>query len=398
MKLCATVALTLVTTRQCFPFFADMWWMKQATCIGACGAALAVFLVVLTYTPPEKLKALYAPHKKLKALYATTKAIVQGNPRVKLTMFTTFKNKTDKYQTYSNHTPPEKLKAFYTTTKAIVQGNQGVKLTMFTTFKNKADKYQTYRNTLHNWALFIPQIQPLLFTYKTDEKLIKLAKSLGWLVHDVPRLHKNKVPIWKDMYFAAQNHSDSIFYGYFNGDLLFDHGLINTLLTIEQYLDQLNKTLAVGQRTNVPLKGRDLWNISDVTEAAKEGKLFCKCAMDYFILAHNQYVWNQVLDVVIGRPVYDNYLVALALKNNISVIDVTETMLTFHQTGKDGIHAGTMNRDAGFNQGIIGKFDITRGGTNFATFYTKHGQGKEKIELWNRSTKEKVKLSKLSGL
>ena len=278
---------------------------------------------------------------------------------------------------------------------SIVQEKPRVMLTMFTTFKNKHEKYQTYSNTLHNWALFLPQIQPILFTFETDDNLIKLAKTLGWLVFDVPRLSKTKVPFWKEMYFAAQNYGDSVFYGYFNGDILFDDGLLNTVLSIEEYINQLYKPLIIGKRTNVELRGCDLWNKSDVTKAAQEGKLFMGGAEDYFILAHNKFIWDHVLDVIIGRPNYDNYLVALALKHKLSVIDATETILTLHQTGKDGNFASRLNKDKRYNAGVIGNFDVTRRTTDDAPFCTKHGIQGESIELWQRPMKEMVKLSKL---
>ena len=289
-----------------------------------------------------------------------------------------------------------KTKTLYPSYEAMVPKKPRVLLTMFTSFKNKKEKYRTYCNTLRNWALFLPQIQPLLFTYETDENLIKLAKSLGWLIADVPRLGKNKVPIWKDMYFAAQNHSNSVFYGWFNGDLLFDDGLINTLTAVEHYLNQLDRTLIVGQRTNFELRNREIWNKSDVTKAAKEGTLYHIHALDYFILARNQYVWDQVPDVVIGRTYYDNFLVYVALKNKLSVVDASKTVLTLHQTGKDGNLASekTIN-DPLYNSKILGKFNISQGGTDKAPFFTQHGPGKEKIEVWQRPIKEMVKLSKL---
>ena len=330
-----------------FVIFADVWWIKylEIRRMSTCGAVSTLILLALM------ILSSFHSQSSLKTRYPRPKAVVQEKPMVVLTMFTTFKNRTDKYQTYCN--------------------------------------------TLHNWALFLPQIQPILFTYGTDQNLIKLAKRLGWLVFDVPRLGKNKVPIWKDMYFAAQNHSNSIFYSFFNGDILFDHGLLDTLLIVKEYINQLNKPLIIGQRTNVPLRGRDLWNTSDVTKAAKEGQLFVTGALDYLILAHNQFVWDQVRDVVIGRPGYDNYIVVLALNNNLSIIDATETILALHQTGKDGNTAGEQNKDNRYNHKVLGNFDFSRGGTENAPLCTKRGHGEEKIELWRRPMKQMVKLLKL---
>ena len=123
--------------------------------------------------------------------------------------------------------------------------------------------------------------------------------------------------------------------------------------------------------------------------------MFMTNALDYFILAHNQFIWHKVIDIIIGRPAYDNYLVALALKNGLSVIDATETILTVHQTGKEGNKAGFRNRDANYNYRLLRKFNRKRGHTIYAPYYTKHGRKERDIELQLRSAKEMVKLSRL---
>ena len=79
-------------------------------------------------------------------------------------------------------------------------------------------------------------------------------------------------------------------------------------------------------------------------------------------------------DVVIGRPVYDNYLVSQAIKLNVSVIDVTKTLLAVHLTSSDGGHAGFNNVDGYYNIELIGeKYDYHLGGTTNAQYLTKIG-------------------------
>ena len=55
-------------------------------------------------------------------------------------------------------------------------------------------------------------------------------------------------------------------------------------------------------------------------------------------------------DVVIGRPAYDNYFVAMARYNNMSVVDASRTILALHQTGQDGKFAGAKNTDSRYNR------------------------------------------------
>ena len=52
-------------------------------------------------------------------------------------------------------------------------------------------------------------------------------------------------------------------------------------------------------------------------------------------------------DVVIGRPGYDNYLVARAVaeRGRVSSVDVTNALVALHQTDDDGVKAGHRARD-----------------------------------------------------
>ena len=65
-------------------------------------------------------------------------------------------------------------------------------------------------------------------------------------------------------------------------------------------------------------------------------------------------------DVVVGRPAYDNYLVALAIQQNVTVVDATDTLLAVHKTDQDGNVVGHHNKDKAFNAICIGKFDCNK--------------------------------------
>jgi len=64
------------------------------------------------------------------------------------------------------------------------------------------------------------------------------------------------------------------------------------------------RTLVIGRRTNVLLGNDSLTYLPEnVTEAARQrGQLFREDAEDYFFIALNDYPWDRVADVVIGRP------------------------------------------------------------------------------------------------
>ena len=258
-------------------------------------------------------------------------------------------------------------------------------LTLFTTFKNRRDRWRIHWNVLKNWSLFQPKVRVILFNDRTDESLIHFAKELNWTVLSVPAKSVYGTPMLKQMFFTCQKHvPESLFYGYANGDILFDAGLTDTLQLVGSYLDQLSQSLIIGRRTNFKVRGRRITSLQQVHKLAKtEGKLFRSDAEDYFLLAHNAFPWKAVPNIVIGRPAYDNFLVATARKYGVAVIDATRTLVALHQTGIDGDFAGHRNRDAHYNSRVIGRFDYSKGltGTSqYLTDYTPDGR----VELWTR--------------
>jgi len=77
-----------------------------------------------------------------------------------------------------------------------------------------------------------------MFTTKANEvdnKLTELARRLGWKIFQAPKLSEYGVPFIKDMYMDIfRRFSNCKFYVYSNGDILYSHGLIDTLQTVYQ--------------------------------------------------------------------------------------------------------------------------------------------------------------------
>lgn len=241
----------------------------------------------------------------------------------------------------------------YRETKATAYTRTTNVLTLFTTFKNVPDRYQIHLNVLKNWAQMMPQVVPMLFVSQTDVRLVKQAKDLGWMVQKVPRSNHFDTPTLRDMYFRAMQLSKTAYYGFCNGDILFNEGLLETMNTMLQYKHQLNMTLIVGRRTNFQATGSKAYKFSDVTAiAAEKGTLFQIDAEDYFLIKHGEFPWNKVPALVIGRPAYDNFLVAMAIRNKLDTVDATKTLLALHQTGKDGNYAGHKSKDSKYNKQV----------------------------------------------
>jgi len=81
-------------------------------------------------------------------------------------------------------------------------------------------------------------VKPIMFTTKADDvdnQLTELAQSLGWKILQAPKLSEYGVPFIKDMYMDTfRRFSNCKFYAYSNGDILYSHGLIDTLQAVSQ--------------------------------------------------------------------------------------------------------------------------------------------------------------------
>ena len=138
-----------------------------------------------------------------------------------------------------------------------------------------------------------------------------------------------------------------------------------------QQLNVLNRTLVIGRRWNIPWKNVTLYLPEHVTQIAKKrGRLHMLSAIDYFIIAKNQFPWLRVPDVVIARRGYDNYLVMTAIKTSISVVDVTNTLFAVHQTDSEARDRRRHSKDHEYNMRSLGRFNYHVGIVSNSQFLT----------------------------
>ena len=258
-------------------------------------------------------------------------------------------------------------------------------LTLFTTLKNVEHRMAAHNNTLRNWAGYWPRILPLLFNDRTDTKLIDLAKSLSWEVLPIPEVNGLGTPKLKPMFMTAARHFKSTFYGYSNGDIVFDKGLVETLELLEQLLPALGQTMLVGCRHDLPFKSIALVNSSDIQRNIKLAQIPKEWAEDYFIIANNSFPWKQVPnDIVIGRPGYDNFMVAIGNMNNVSVVDGSCSVGALHQMGFEGTKAADLHKDRNQNYIIIPRYFPYNNGRLQKTPYQTKTSDNGRLELYKR--------------
>ena len=132
--------------------------------------------------------------------------------------------------------------------------------------------------------------------------------------------------------------------------------------------------LIVGKRWNHKINSDQtvytndpLWKQDKVRSLATSphSELFGPDAEDYFFVTKN-FPWGGIKEVVVGRPGYDNYLVARAIQLRVNTIDASLTISAVHQTGSDGNFAGhnvKVNKDMSYNHKLIGRFSYRAGRT-----------------------------------
>ena len=247
----------------------------------------------------------------------------------------------------------------------------------FTTFKDEASRHHIHLNALHNWAKFIPLMQPVLFSSESTRQFDSIARQLGWHVYQIPRVNDNGTPYISDMLDVIMNNGtyNSVFYGFANGDILFDTSLPETLKALVDRKNALPQApvLVTGQRTNYKMSDNWTQPITDfyyIEQLRARGKLFQTDAEDYFLFTPD-FPRSLFKELVIGRIAYDNYIVAMGIKLNVSVVDVTKTVTALHQqSSNESEFAGHHNKDKEHNSKVIGQFDYHQGHTSNAQYET----------------------------
>ena len=215
---------------------------------------------------------------------------------------------------------------------------------LFTTFKNTTDRLWIQSKVVLNWSKLRPNVQPVLFTDGSDY-LTNLARKHGWIIYPIQRTNEYGTPHLKPMFQYVQRYFNTTFYMFSNGDILYDTGFVNTLTKLKSKLHLLKNIFITGQRWNYFIYNnsihtlKDMWKPETVRHFTEYSKLFRKDAEDYFIVTR-EFPWRFLKDIVIGRPAYDNYLLAMANMLGVNTIDATNTITAIHLSPKGSVFQG----------------------------------------------------------
>ncbi|KAL3858783.1 hypothetical protein ACJMK2_009036 [Sinanodonta woodiana] len=212
-------------------------------------------------------------------------------------------------------------------------------LTLFTSWLNRPDKDVLQNRTVKNWMTFWPLVHPVIFT--NDSLLGKQCLQRGWSVLLLRKTGAGGVQVVKYMYLDAMN------------EIIFNDGLIKTLLTLKRFGQVYNNFIVAGRRTNIDYKLT--YNASDwrnLTILSKKGHLSGPKSSDYFVTTRD-YPWKDMEEIVIGRPRVDIWIIHSSRLKNILVINSTPAILAIHQTTETGNLEGASKPSNSYNVQLV---------------------------------------------
>jgi hypothetical protein len=162
-----------------------------------------------------------------------------------------------------------------------------------------------------------------------------------------------------------QQQLDPPFYGFASDDVLFDSSLALTLTAIFEQMTSLpfGPLLVIGLRTDFRTTDTRV-RIDDVywvEQLRRRSSMFRLDKLEYFFFTAD-FPRHLLDDLVVGRAGYVGYLVTMAARLNITVIDVTNTVTALHvelvgggaQHRPDTAKAPAVPPDASYNIDLIG--------------------------------------------
>lgn len=117
---------------------------------------------------------------------------------------------------------------------------------------------------------------------------------------------------------------------------------------------------------------RKQFNASRLHRMTSSGSLRSPNTMDYFIFTKrgSTFRWNDIVQVVVGRRAYDQYLVVKAMEFGVQVIDLTGTVRVVHLSKPGVLDTGLENLDTEYNRQLMGRrFPHVLGTTDGCTLF-----------------------------
>ncbi|CAH1788226.1 unnamed protein product, partial [Owenia fusiformis] len=224
-------------------------------------------------------------------------------------------------------------------------------LTICTTFsENEEMRFQVQNNTLLNWNYIKSNLKTNIVVYSNSTEHAENCKTFDCDISPlIPQLTISKRPMLREMFLDMEKRYASKFYGYCNGDILFNgKELKNTFEAILNFAEQnfINGYLILGSRHQVnfqhfrdgkrEFKKINIGDENEIMELTKTENSFIdkhRGAYDFFFARKSGFPWAEIPPFVVSQAGFDSWMMIYANKMEIPVIDVTNTLTAVHQYG-----------------------------------------------------------------
>lgn len=250
-------------------------------------------------------------------------------------------------------------------------------MTLFSMPKSTIEDREDSLRAIRSWVALDQEVILLGDTPETAD----LAREVGLGNQYRPigiRHNALGTPLVDDIFRAVLARASSDVLAYINADIVLGRDLISAAVTARAAFKG-RPFLMVGRRTDAGTDSRAFGDGCDVETNARTGlcgRLHPASGKDWFVFSRDGvFDGDHIPPFSLGRTIWDNWLVADALRRRIPVIDATDAVVAVHlEHGynigeRNGVQRETgewsplVGREASINRALAGGSELVLGGS-----------------------------------
>ncbi|MFW6275515.1 MAG: glycosyltransferase family 2 protein, partial [bacterium] len=232
------------------------------------------------------------------------------------------------------------------------------------------------RNAVMSWLSIYPR--PNIYLLGDEPGIKEVCEEFG--ISHIKDIEKNihGTPLLHSAFEKIQELSSANFFIFVNTDIIMADDVCPA---INRANTKFNKFLIIGHRRDSKISSKLKFKKNSTNiilkKIAEESAFIQRPAYkDYFIFTRN--LWENIPEFAIGRASYDNALVYKTIKDNIPVIDASNSILAVHQDHDyshldKGKHEAYKGKEAKHNYMLseewVGKSVVGQGYIDSSTWY-----------------------------
>lgn len=213
-------------------------------------------------------------------------------------------------------------------------------VTLFTSLNTdifRKVRFDAFKSVVYNWRSIQPWVNAVLFDESQGKKMplddLNVLRNSSWNVEVPPVTSTSGFFRMKDMFnfIKSKPSYHTTFIGYAKPGVLFDTGMIETLM----YISKIPKgklsgsgLLLIARSKNIQFHeafnySENLKNVTFVNTLYKNGSFGEVSDINFIITTRTGFPWNKIPDFMDGMTGFERWVTGRAIESNITVIDVT---------------------------------------------------------------------------